>query len=137
MEMIPQLPPHQGNRVRKGGARFTIPRRAAHAGRSLLDQQLGRGMRQIGRQQCLGFEALLRVSDQDPADGDRGFPRGYHTVVSVATSTCRGSSPYHCSTSNEVHWVFSSANTASSVGRRLPVSRGRPLVPGAREGGGS
>ena len=42
MNMLPQLPPHQGNRVRKGGASFAIPRRAAHAGRSLLDQQLSR-----------------------------------------------------------------------------------------------
>ena len=41
MEMIPQLPPYQGNRVRKGGASLAIPRCAAHAGRSLLDQQLG------------------------------------------------------------------------------------------------
>ena len=40
--MLPQLPPHQGHRVCKGGARFALPRRAAHAGRSLRDPQLGR-----------------------------------------------------------------------------------------------
>ena len=39
MEMIPQLPPHQGNRVRKGGASFAIPRWASHAGHTLFDQQ--------------------------------------------------------------------------------------------------
>jgi hypothetical protein len=50
MDMLPQLPPHQGNRVRKGGVRFTIPRRVAHAGRSLLDQQLSRQ-----RDDCVGF----------------------------------------------------------------------------------
>ena len=40
MEMLPQLSPHQGNRVRKGGARCAIPRRAAHAGHALFDQQM-------------------------------------------------------------------------------------------------
>src|SRR5919109_35470 len=42
MDMLPYLPPYQGNRVRKGRMRFAIPRRAAHAGHSLLDQQMGR-----------------------------------------------------------------------------------------------
>src|SRR4029450_2528191 len=32
MEMRPQLPLHQGNRVRKGGASFAIPCCASHAG---------------------------------------------------------------------------------------------------------
>ncbi|HEY5864121.1 MAG TPA: hypothetical protein VI542_01000 [Candidatus Tectomicrobia bacterium] len=32
-------------------------------------------MLQIGQQQGLWFEALLRITDQDPADGDRWFPR--------------------------------------------------------------
>ena len=41
MDMLPHLPPHPSNRVRKGGARFVIPRRTAHAGRSLFNQQLG------------------------------------------------------------------------------------------------
>ena len=41
MDMIPQLPPHQGNRVRKGRTSFAIPRGAAHTCRSLFQQQLG------------------------------------------------------------------------------------------------
>src|SRR4029453_3845742 len=44
MEMIPQVPPHPGHRVRKRGAGFAIPRGAAHTGRSLVDQQM-RGQR--------------------------------------------------------------------------------------------
>src|SRR4029434_1821228 len=40
MEMIPQLPPHQGNRVRKGGTSFAIPRCASHAGYALFDTQM-------------------------------------------------------------------------------------------------
>ena len=36
-----------------------------------------------------------------------------------------------------VHGVRVCAHTASSVGRRLPLSRGRPVVPGARGGGGA
>jgi hypothetical protein len=41
MEILPQLPPHQGHRVCKCGTYFAIPRCAAHAGRSLVDQQMG------------------------------------------------------------------------------------------------
>jgi hypothetical protein len=41
MEMRPQLPPHQGNRIRKHGARFVLPCGAAPTGRSLVDQLLG------------------------------------------------------------------------------------------------
>ena len=42
MDVLPQLPPYQGNRIRKGRVSFVIPRRAAHASHSLFDQQLGR-----------------------------------------------------------------------------------------------
>ena len=38
-------------------------------------QHLLRRMLQISRQQGLRFETLVRVSNQDPADGDRWFPR--------------------------------------------------------------
>src|SRR5215211_4137518 len=31
MDVLPQLPPYQGNRIRKGRVSFVIPRRAAHA----------------------------------------------------------------------------------------------------------
>ena len=37
-------------------------------------QYLLRGIIQIGRQQGRRFEACVRVSDQSPAEGDRGFP---------------------------------------------------------------
>ena len=40
--MIPPLPPHQGHRLRNRGARFVIPRGAAHTGRCLCDQQMSR-----------------------------------------------------------------------------------------------
>ena len=40
MTMLPYMSPDQGHRIRKGGARFAIPRRASHAGGSLFDQQM-------------------------------------------------------------------------------------------------
>ena len=43
----------------------------------------------------------------------------------VATSTSRGPSPSHGSTSTMVPGVRSSAHVAASVGRHFPVSRGR------------
>ena len=58
----------------------------------------------------------------------------------VATSTSRGPSPYQLSMVSVLHGVFSSANTASRVGRRLPLT-GASFGPrdtlgwGIREGG--
>jgi hypothetical protein len=37
-------------------------------------QHLLAGMRQIRRQQGLGFEALVRVANQDPAEATGGLP---------------------------------------------------------------
>src|SRR5262245_8110385 len=129
MDMLPQLLPHPGNRIRKRGAGFAIPCRAAHTCRSFFAQQmrsqcndrveaqqrrsgtgnsliiplalrfhpqmgprffprdfhrpathkpgqyLCAGLLQIGRQQGLWFEALLRVANQDPAESHRRLAR--------------------------------------------------------------
>jgi hypothetical protein len=91
----------------------------------------------LGRQQGLGIKLLLGTADQHPADGDWGGPACYHPAVAVAPATARGPWPSHYSTLTGVQRVFSSAHTASSVGRRFPVSRGRPRVLGGRGGSGS
>jgi predicted ATPase len=40
MDRLPQQPPHPGNRIRKGRARFARPRRAAHTDFTLFEQQM-------------------------------------------------------------------------------------------------
>ena len=83
MEMIPQLPSHQGNRVRKGGTRFAIPRCAAHAGHALFDQQMRvqRHERVEAQQRrgSTGNRTLIPLALRlQPQMGPRFFKRHFH-----------------------------------------------------------
>jgi hypothetical protein len=66
-----------------------------------------------------------------------GWPACDHPAVAGATATWRGASPDPGARGRGCHVVAASAHTASRVGRRAPVSRGRPMGPGARAGGGA
>jgi hypothetical protein len=96
-----------------------------------------RGMRAMRRPPARRVADLLGGSPQEPAHEDRGGPVCSQTAVAVGTSTARGPAPDHCASRPVVQWGRASAHPASRGGRRWPVRRGRPGVPGARGGGGA
>src|SRR5215813_4570992 len=61
----------------------------------------------------------------------------HHSAVSVQTSTVRLPSPYQSLISSFVQTVLGLVSTSFRDGRRSPLTRGRPLSPGRRVGGGS
>ena len=69
--------------------------------------------------------------------GTGGSPPWYQTAVCEATSTVRGRAPYQVGVVSDVQAVRASAQATASVGRRAPLSRGRPLVRGPRSGAGA
>ena len=64
--------------------------------------------------------------------GTGGRPLCYQTAMSDATSMARGPCPYPWGTTIVSHRVVGSVSRDASVGRRWPVSRGRPRRRGAR-----
>ena len=79
-----------------------------------------RGMLQMGRQQGLRFAVLVRVAHQDPTDGDRRLARVIPDRRVRSDLDLAWAFPFQLSMVSVLHGVFSSANTASRVGRRLP-----------------
>src|SRR3954447_10406845 len=69
--------------------------------------------------------------------GTTGEPAWRHTAVPEQTSTTRSPSPYRPGTAISAQRVPASARTAERFGRRAPLVRGRPTVPGRRGGAGS
>jgi hypothetical protein len=69
--------------------------------------------------------------------GRTGKPAWRQTAVAEQISTTRSRSPYQPGTTTRRQLVASSASTSERFGRRAPLVRGRPTVPGRRGGAGS
>ena len=69
--------------------------------------------------------------------GTTGRPAWRQTAVAEQISTTRSPSPYQPGTVTRCQRVVSSTSTSARVGRRAPLVRGRPTVPGRRGGAGS
>jgi hypothetical protein len=85
---------------------------------------------QIGAKECLGLELFLRVSDQSTQrNGTAGKPVEYQTAVLETISIVRFCLPYQFATMIGFQPVEESSATTHRLGKRSPLSRGRPIWP--------
>jgi hypothetical protein len=69
--------------------------------------------------------------------GTGGNPVCYQTAVLLPISMTRSPSPYQPGTSHRCQAVLCWCRTCRRVASRFPFWRGRPFVPGGRNGAGS
>lgn len=69
--------------------------------------------------------------------GTTGFPLWHHTAVAEQNSITRSPSPYQPGTVTRRQRVLVRISTSERLGKRTPLVRGRPFVPGRRRGIGS
>lgn len=108
-------------------------------------QDLHRILGSIGAQQSLRLELAEGIAHQHPTDprkpfgftaGTMSIPLWRQTAVAVLISTTCSPPLYQPVTVTHSYGVVGPASTADRVARRLPLVRGRPLVPGRRGGTG-
>ena len=90
----------------------------------------------VGAEQGLRIEAPAGIAQQHPTDRHDWQAAVAPNGGVRAISTMRSPSPYQPGTVTRCHRVVLLASTSARVGRRSPLVRGRPIVPGWRGGAG-
>jgi hypothetical protein len=85
---------------------------------------------EIGAKECLGWNSSCGSRINTQRNGTAGKPVEYQTAVLETISIVRFCLPYQFATMIDFQPVEESSATTERLGKRSPLSRGRPICPG-------